>query len=540
MSAVYAKTQEINGGYSNKPVPLLSYENTETTSSDKNKLNTNMSIGLPADMTTSMVNGPTTPRALKSQNSSNRICTNSERKQLERRNTQYDKFINESSKKNIDFSVNCTPIKTNQLYNNDQISPFSNTMNTSSSTSDYKFQSFYDTSKCFERTDLTHTSRISLLSDKTDNTSQLMNDSVLMGQYSIIKTLGYGNFASVKLAEHCVTKVQVAIKIVKKADLNEESMCKMRKEIEVLKKIKHPNIVELYQVIENDKKICLVMEYCSGGELFDYLGKVKRFSDNEARKKFRQIVSAVQYLHHNGIVHRDLKAENILLDDKGNIKIADFGFADFYSEGCLMDQFCGSPPYAAPELFQGIKYIGFKVDIWSLGVILFALLVGSYPFHADDLGTLKKRVIAGRYNVPYYVSVSCVQLLRKILILDPLKRATIDNIAESKWLNEGFSKYQPYIEKKEEMFDAKRMMTMLNLGYSQSDISVSVLQKLRNSVYALYTFLGKPTSIINVEEEYKKYSQSSDTQSNQFNKSKDLNLYFNKLKVFCQYKESSV
>lgn len=531
MSTTYAKTQEVNGSYSNKLVPLLSYENTET-SSNKNKFTTNTNIRLPADMTTSMVNGPTSPRALKSQNSSIRICPSSERRQLERRNTQYDKFINESAKKNIDFSINCTPTKTNHLFNNDNILPFSNTMDTSSSTADYKFQSFYDTSRCFERTDLTNTSRISLLSDKTDNTSQLMNDSVLMGQYSIIKTLGYGNFASVKLAEHCVTKVQVAIKIVKKADLNEESMCKMRKEIEVLKKIRHPNIVELYQVIENDKKICLVMEYCSGGELFDYLGKVKRFSDNEARKKFRQIVSAIQYLHHNGIVHRDLKAENILLDDKGNIKIADFGFADFCSEDCLMDQFCGSPPYAAPELFQGIKYIGFKVDIWSLGVILFALLVGSYPFHADDLGALKKRVISGRYNVPYYVSVSCVQLLRKILILDPLKRATIDNIAESKWLNEGFSKYQPYIEKNDEMFDEKRMVTMLNLGYSQSDISISVIKKLRNSVYALYTFLGKPTSVVNVEEEFNKYSLSSDIQSVQFNKSKDLNLYFDKLKVF--------
>uniref|UniRef100_A0A0K0EQY8 non-specific serine/threonine protein kinase n=1 Tax=Strongyloides stercoralis TaxID=6248 RepID=A0A0K0EQY8_STRER len=539
MSTTYAKTQEVNGSYSNKLVPLLSYENTET-SSNKNKFTTNTNIRLPADMTTSMVNGPTSPRALKSQNSSIRICPSSERRQLERRNTQYDKFINESAKKNIDFSINCTPTKTNHLFNNDNILPFSNTMDTSSSTADYKFQSFYDTSRCFERTDLTNTSRISLLSDKTDNTSQLMNDSVLMGQYSIIKTLGYGNFASVKLAEHCVTKVQVAIKIVKKADLNEESMCKMRKEIEVLKKIRHPNIVELYQVIENDKKICLVMEYCSGGELFDYLGKVKRFSDNEARKKFRQIVSAIQYLHHNGIVHRDLKAENILLDDKGNIKIADFGFADFCSEDCLMDQFCGSPPYAAPELFQGIKYIGFKVDIWSLGVILFALLVGSYPFHADDLGALKKRVISGRYNVPYYVSVSCVQLLRKILILDPLKRATIDNIAESKWLNEGFSKYQPYIEKNDEMFDEKRMVTMLNLGYSQSDISISVIKKLRNSVYALYTFLGKPTSVVNVEEEFNKYSLSSDIQSVQFNKSKDLNLYFDKLKVFCQFKESSV
>uniref|UniRef100_A0A0N4ZYV3 non-specific serine/threonine protein kinase n=1 Tax=Parastrongyloides trichosuri TaxID=131310 RepID=A0A0N4ZYV3_PARTI len=541
MSPTFAKIEEMNGSFSNKPVPLLSYENTGTLT-NRTKLTTDTYIGLPTDnMTTPTVNGPNNaPRALKSQNLTIRQCPYNERKHLERRNTHYDKFMNDGSKKKIDFSVHCTPTKSDRDTKKDNISPSSHMMDTSS-TSDYKFSSFYDTSRRFERADLSHTSRISLLSDKTDTTSQLMNDSVLMGQYSIIKTLGNGNFANVKLAEHCVTKVQVAIKIVKKADLSEESMGKMRKEIEVLKKIRHPNIVELYQVIENDKKICLVMEYCSGGELFDQLGKVKRFNDNDARKTFRQIVSAIQYLHHNGIVHRDLKAENILLDGEGNIKVADFGFADFCHEDCLMDQFCGSPPYAAPELFQGIKYIGFKADTWSLGVILFALLTGGYPFHADDFGTLKKRVISGNFNVPYYVSVTCVQLLRKILVIDPKKRATIDNIAESKWLNEGPSKYKPYIEKEEETFDDRRLMAMVNLGYSRNDITTSVMHKLHNSVYAFYTFLGKPSNVLSLMDECSNgYEFSSPTFQAPSPKSKDLNNKFDKLKVFCQYKESSV
>lgn len=219
----------------------------------------------------------------------------------------------------------------------------------------------------------------------------------------------------------------------------------------------HPNIVKLFQVIETEKTLYLVMEYASGGEVFDYLVLHGRMKEKEARAKFRQIVSAVQYCHQKKIIHRDLKAENLLLDSEMNIKIADFGFSNEFTPGNKLDTFCGSPPYAAPELFQGKefssgynissgflselfkfnlraidsrfagkKYDGPEVDVWSLGVILYTLVSGSLPFDGSTLRELRERVLRGKYRIPFYMSTDCENLLKKFLVLNPTKRASLE------------------------------------------------------------------------------------------------------------------
>lgn len=176
-----------------------------------------------------------------------------------------------------------------------------------------------------------------------------------IGKYRLIKTIGKGNFAKVKLAKHVPTGREVAIKIIDKTQLNPSSLQKLFREVRIMKVLDHPNIVKLFEVMETDRTLYLVIEYASGGEVFDYLVAHGRMKEKEARAKFRQIVSAVQYCHQKRIVHRDLKAENLLLDGDMNIKIADFGFSNEFVPGMKLDTFCGSPPYAAPELFQGKK-----------------------------------------------------------------------------------------------------------------------------------------------------------------------------------------
>lgn len=210
-------------------------------------------------------------------------------------------------------------------------------------------------------------------------------DQPYVGRYKLLRTLGRGNFAKVKLAEHVTTHKEVAVKVIDKTVLNEACLKKLHREVEVMKMLDHPNIIKLYEVIESERRIYLVIEFAQNGELFEYLVKCGRFKEKDARLKFRQIISAVQYCHSKNVVHRDLKAENLLLDAQYNIKIADFGFSNFYAPHKKLDTFCGSPPYAAPELFRGQKYAGPEVDVWSLGVILYTLVSASLPFDAHNL-----------------------------------------------------------------------------------------------------------------------------------------------------------
>uniref|UniRef100_A0A452VFT1 non-specific serine/threonine protein kinase n=1 Tax=Ursus maritimus TaxID=29073 RepID=A0A452VFT1_URSMA len=290
-----------------------------------------------------------------------------------------------------------------------------------------------------------------------------------VGNYRLLRTIGKGNFAKVKLARHILTGRELF------------------REVRIMKGLNHPNIVKLFEVIETEKTLYLVMEYASAGEVFDYLVSHGRMKEKEARAKFRQIVSAVHYCHQKNIVHRDLKAENLLLDAEANIKIADFGFSNEFTLGSKLDTFCGSPPYAAPELFQGKKYDGPEVDIWSL--------VPALPFSGWTLLELRERVLRGKYRVPFYMSTDCESILRRFLVLNPAKRCTLEQIMKDKWINIGYEgeELKPYTEPEEDFGDTKRIEVMVGMGYTREEIKEALTSQKYNEVTATYLLLGRKT-----------------------------------------------
>ncbi|XP_076336448.1 serine/threonine-protein kinase SIK3-like isoform X2 [Tachypleus tridentatus] len=228
-----------------------------------------------------------------------------------------------------------------------------------------------------------------------DGSGMVTTGLVRVGFYELGKTIGKGNFAVVKLASHVITKSKV---------------------------------------METEKMIYLVTEYASQGEIFDHLVANGRMTENYARKKFKQIIAAMSYCHQRFVVHRDLKAENLLLDSNMNIKIADFGFSNYYKPGRLLSTWCGSPPYAAPELFEGKEYDGPKADVWSLGVVLYVLVCGALPFYGSTLQSLRARVLLGKFRIPYFMSSECEQLIRRMLVVDPEKRLSVCHILQDKWI----------------------------------------------------------------------------------------------------------
>uniref|UniRef100_A0A665X694 non-specific serine/threonine protein kinase n=1 Tax=Echeneis naucrates TaxID=173247 RepID=A0A665X694_ECHNA len=314
-----------------------------------------------------------------------------------------------------------------------------------------------------------------------------------VGNYRLLKTIGKGNFAKVKLARHILTGREVAIKIIDKTQLNPNIIFGILFLRVVTRCLFLPVSFDLQHL-----PLCLIpsVSVSSAGEVFDYLVAHGRMKEKEARAKFRQIVSAVQYCHQKHIVHRDLKAENLLLDADMNIKIADFGFSNEFTLGNKLDTFCGSPPYAAPELFQGKKYDGPEVDVWSLGVILYTLVSGSLPFDGQNLKELRERVLRGKYRIPFYMSTDCENLLKRFLVLNPAKRGTLEQIMKDRWINAGFEddELKPYTEPELDITDQKRIDVMVGMGYNLEEIQDSLAKMKYDEITATYLLLGRKAS----------------------------------------------
>ncbi|XP_018012177.1 5'-AMP-activated protein kinase catalytic subunit alpha-2 [Hyalella azteca] len=263
-----------------------------------------------------------------------------------------------------------------------------------------------------------------------------------IGYYQIGPTLGKGTFGKVKYGEHILTGTKVAIKILNRRQIkNLDIVEKIKREITNLKLFRHPHIIKLYQVISTPTDIFMVMEYASGGELFEYIKKQGKLKESEARKFFQQIISGVDYCHRHMVVHRDLKPENLLLDHNRHVKIADFGLSNIMVDGEFLRTSCGSPNYAAPEVISAKLYAGPEVDVWSCGIILYALLCGTLPFDDDHVPSLYRKIKEGVFQIPSFLNSSVVKLLLHMLRVDPMKRATIEDIKKHEWFQKDLAGY---------------------------------------------------------------------------------------------------
>ncbi|KAL0581434.1 hypothetical protein V5O48_000588 [Marasmius crinis-equi] len=250
----------------------------------------------------------------------------------------------------------------------------------------------------------------------------------VIGNYTLGRVIGEGAYGTVRLGTHRLTSTRVAIKQIPK-----EMSASLTREIHHHRQLHHPHITQMYEVIATEKHIWIVTELCSGGELFDYLAEKGRLTEDETRFLFGQLCLAVAYLHEKGIVHRDLKLENVLLDERCRVKLGDFGFTREYERGALMETFCGTTGYAAPEMLQCQRYLGPEVDIWSLGVILYCLLTGMLPFDDDDEAVMREKVILAEFEDPEWLSDDARDLIKRILVKEPSKRLSIAQILSHPW-----------------------------------------------------------------------------------------------------------
>ncbi|KAL1784475.1 sperm motility kinase X-like [Sigmodon hispidus] len=321
--------------------------------------------------------------------------------------------------------------------------------------------------------------------DPQDSSSE---EEVLMDNYKIIKTLGTGNFAQVKLALHLHTKVQVALKTLEK---DKKNATLIENELEIMKLLDHPNITKLFHVIETTKHIYMVLEYAPGGDLASRILEVDYMQEGEAQHIFTQMACAVNYCHENDIAHRDIKPENILMDANRNIKLCDFGLAIKVTTEQKSTVFCGTLPYCAPELFGNQGYDPRALDIWSMGVVLYIMVTKHYPFKATTYEKMKEEMQQPRYYIPPTLPARIANLIVQLFTIDPGQRPKIRDIMEHQWLkgSEELSKQTLSLETLPDKPNPSIMVAMWNMGYNPKDVRDSLYEKRFDSIMATYLIL---------------------------------------------------
>ncbi|KAM8809925.1 uncharacterized protein ACNFOS_001365 [Eudromia elegans] len=336
-----------------------------------------------------------------------------------------------------------------------------------------------------------------------------------VGTYLVGKLINKGSFARVMEGLHVPTGEKVAIKVIDKKKAKQDSyiLKNMKREPRIHQMIKHPNVVQLYETLETDNSYYMVMELCLGGDLMDRLCDRKRLAEREVRRYTRQILSAVEHLHCHGIVHRDLKIENFLLDENNNIKIVDFGlsntakFAGLSQE--LLNTQCGSPAYAAPELLAHRKY-GPKVDVWSIGVSMFAMLTGTLPFIVEpfNIKQLHQKMVIGEISpIPSDISPGAVNFMQSLLEPDPAKRPEVKEAMKDTWLNEGFTRKPPCVATYRNRLCPNELNPVVlnymteSMEFSLSEVIQILINNRPSSVMASYCLLLK--KLLRYQREHK-------------------------------------
>ena len=261
-----------------------------------------------------------------------------------------------------------------------------------------------------------------------------------IGNYLIKRTLGQGTFGKVKLGIYLPSQEKVAIKILEKDRiLEKDDEIRVKREFDMLALFNHPNVILVAEIFESSDSFYSVMEYCEGGELFNFIVKNRRLSEEEAAFFYYQLINGLEYIHTLGIVHRDLKPENLLLTKDHLLKIIDFGLSNYFKKGQkeLLVTPCGSPCYASPEMVAGKKYDGFKIDIWSTGIILYAMLCGYLPFEDKDNDLLFEKILECKLVFPKYITKTSRDLIEKILVTDPDIRIGLQEIKNHSFFLKG-------------------------------------------------------------------------------------------------------
>lgn len=261
-----------------------------------------------------------------------------------------------------------------------------------------------------------------------------------VGKYEVGRTIGEGTFAKVKFARNMETGESVAMKVIEKSAILKHKMVnQIKREISIMKIVRHPYIVRLHEVLSSKSKIYIILEFITGGELFDKIVHQGKLHESESRRYFQQLIDAVDYCHSKGVYHRDLKPENLLLDSQGKLKVSDFGLSALQRQGDgLLHTTCGTPNYLAPEVLSHQGYDGSAADVWSCGVILYVLMAGFLPFEEIDLPTLYRKISAAEFSCPSWFSAGAKSLIHRILDPNPKTRISIEGIKNDAWFRRSY------------------------------------------------------------------------------------------------------
>ncbi|KAI9191605.1 hypothetical protein LWI28_010771 [Acer negundo] len=289
----------------------------------------------------------------------------------------------------------------------------------------------------------------------------MMKGTKKVGKYEVGRTIGEGTFAKVKFAQNRETGESVAMKVMAKTTVLKHKMVdQIKREISIMKIVRHPNIVRLHEVLASRTKIYIIIEFVTGGELFDKIVHQGRLTENDSRRYFQQLIDAVDHCHNKGVYHRDLKPENLLLDAYGNLKVSDFGLSALPQKGVgLLHTTCGTPNYVAPEVLSNQGYDGAAADVWSCGVILFVLMAGYLPFNEIELPNLYKKINAAEFSCPFWFSHGAKSLIHKILNLNPKTRIKIEGIRKDPWFRKN---YMPVQHREEEAVNLDDVHAVFN------------------------------------------------------------------------------